>query len=59
MDDRLKTLPVGIASYVTGEYVLWGEMLAATTLVSIPVFLFASATQKYLVSGLTAGAVKG
>lgn len=59
LSDRLRTLPVGIASYVTGEYVLWGEMLAATTLVSIPVVIFAGLTQRYLVAGLTAGAVKG
>ena len=57
--DQLKTLPLGVANYVTAESTHWGEAMAAATLLSVPVFVFASIVQRQLVSGLTAGAVKG
>jgi multiple sugar transport system permease protein len=57
--DEMKTLPLGVARYVSGEGSRWGEAMAAATLLSLPVFVFASIVQKHLVSGLTAGAVKG
>jgi len=57
--DSLKTLPLGVANYVTAESTHWGEAMAAATVLSLPVVIFASLVQKNLVSGLTAGAVKG
>ena len=54
-----KTAPVAIASYNTYEGVFWGRMTAAGTLIMLPVLLFGFAVQKYLIAGLTAGAVKG
>ncbi len=57
--DSLKTLPLGVANYVTAESTHWGEAMAAATVLSVPVVIFASLVQKNLVSGLTAGAVKG
>lgn len=57
--EELKTLPLGVARYVSTEGSKWGEAMAAATLLSIPVFLFAALVQRQLVSGLTAGAVKG
>lgn len=54
-----RTLPVGLYLYI-GEFTTsWGEMLAAATLTTIPVLILFIFLQKYLVSGLTAGAVKG
>jgi ABC-type glycerol-3-phosphate transport system permease component len=58
VDDTLKTLPVVIVDYHTRESVQWTQILASSTVISIPSFLFALFAQKYLVSGLTAGAVK-
>lgn len=52
------TLPVGIASLVSQYELLWGEMSAAGTIAIVPIAAFAMAVQKYLVRGLTLGAVK-
>jgi multiple sugar transport system permease protein len=53
------TLPVGIASRVTQYEIQWGAMSAAGVVAMLPVLVFASAAQRYLVRGLSLGAVKG
>ena len=53
------TLPVGIAARVTQYEIKWGAMSAAGVVAMLPVLVFASAVQKYLVRGLSLGAVKG
>jgi multiple sugar transport system permease protein len=53
------TLPVGIASRVTQYEIKWGAMSAAGVVAMLPVLVFATAVQKYLVRGLSLGAVKG
>jgi multiple sugar transport system permease protein len=53
------TLPVGIASHVTQYEIQWGAMSAAGVIAMLPVLVFASAAQRYLVRGLSLGAVKG
>jgi multiple sugar transport system permease protein len=53
------TLPVGIASRVTQYEIKWGAMSAAGVVAMLPVLVFASAAQRYLVRGLSLGAVKG
>ncbi|MGH9673534.1 MAG: carbohydrate ABC transporter permease [Bryobacteraceae bacterium] len=53
------TLPVGIASSVTQYEIKWGAMSAAGVVAMAPVFVFAAVVQKYLVRGLSLGAVKG
>lgn len=53
------TLAVGIKNYLYPQKYLWGDFAAAAILSGLPitiVFLFA---QKWMVSGLTAGGVKG
>jgi multiple sugar transport system permease protein len=54
-----KTLPVVISTFISDQYMRWGEMSAMGSLMIIPVMIFALGTQKYLVRGLTFGAVKG
>jgi multiple sugar transport system permease protein len=54
-----KTLPVMISTFMSDQYLRWGEMSAMGSLMIIPVMIFSAATQKYLVRGLTFGAVKG
>ncbi len=54
-----KTLPVRIASFITDKGTQWGPMSAMSTIIVLPVMAFALLTQRYLVRGLTAGAVKG
>ena len=53
------TLPVGIASRVTQYEIQWGAMSAAGVVAMLPVLIFAAAAQRYLVRGLSLGAVKG
>lgn len=52
------TLPVGIYGFVSQFEVLWGEMSAVSTVAIIPIILFTLLVQRYLVRGLTFGAVK-
>lgn len=54
-----QTFPVGLLSFVGKFSVDFGQMMAAGVLALIPACLFFVFIQKYLVQGLTAGAVKG
>ena len=53
------TFPVGLLSFVSKFSVDFGQMMAAGVLALIPACLFFFFIQRYLVQGLTAGAVKG
>src|SRR5215472_6983472 len=53
------TFPVGLLSFISKFSVDFGQMMAAGIIALIPAFLFFVLIQKYLVRGLTAGAVKG
>jgi multiple sugar transport system permease protein len=53
------TFPVGLLSFVSKFSVDFGQMMAAGVLALIPVCGFFFLIQRYLVQGLTAGAVKG
>jgi multiple sugar transport system permease protein len=57
--DAAMTLPVGIAGRVTQYEIKWGVMSAAASVAMVPILVFALALQKYLVRGLSLGAVKG
>lgn len=56
--DAAMTLPVGIAGRVTQYEIKWGVMSAAGVVAIVPILAFALAVQKYLVRGLSLGAVK-
>ena len=53
------TAPVGLKFFVGGFSSLWGYFAAGSIIVSLPVVALFLFLQKYLVSGLTAGGVKG
>lgn len=54
-----KTLPVAIFDFVGYASIDWGGLMAAASVVTLPIMLIALFVQKYVVSGLTAGATKG
>ena len=55
-----KTLPVWLAGYLdVNRGVDWGAIMAGSTLIAVPVIIFFLVVQGRMVSGLTAGAVKG
>jgi len=54
-----RTLPVAVYNVLTFEQVSWGPLAAAALLVTAPVLLLTLIAQKEIVTGLTAGGVKG
>lgn len=58
IDESKKTLPVVIADFASRDSMMQGDVLAASLVVCIPSFIFALFAQKYLIGGLTSGAVK-
>jgi ABC-type glycerol-3-phosphate transport system permease component len=56
---EMRTLPVGMNDYI-GQYgIRYGELMASSVMVSIPVVLVFFFLQRQFVAGLTAGSVKG
>lgn len=56
---QVRTLPVALANLVGGHEIQWGDIGALTVIAIVPVVLLALALQRYVVRGLTFGAVKG
>ncbi|WP_405792888.1 carbohydrate ABC transporter permease [Streptomyces sp. NBC_01506] len=57
-NDETRTLAVGLQGYATQNDVYWNQIMAASLVVSVPVVAGFLLLQRYLVAGLTAGAVK-
>jgi len=55
----LMTLPVGLGMMIIGDVQPWGELTAASLFMAVPVFILYAVGQRFMVAGLTAGAVKG
>jgi len=53
------TLAVGSKYYLYEQKYLWGDFAAAAVLSGLPITLVFLAAQRWIVSGLTAGGVKG
>jgi multiple sugar transport system permease protein len=54
-----RTAPVAVVNFMNYEGWEWGKIAAGGSLVMAPVLVFSMMVRRYLVSGLTAGAVKG
>jgi multiple sugar transport system permease protein len=54
-----RTAPVAALGYIRYMYVAWGPLTAAGTLITLPVLLFVLIFQRWLVRGLTLGAIHG
>lgn len=57
--ERTKTLPIAIYNFVSYAEINWGAVMAAATIIIAPAMVMTMFFQKYVVKGLTAGAVKG
>jgi len=57
--EESKTLPLGLQTYVGRRSVRWGAMMGAGFIATLPVLGILIFLQKYMVEGLSAGAVKG
>src|SRR5215212_437528 len=57
--DSQKTLTLGLIGLVRGDTFPWGPMMAASLLGALPPVLVYIISQKWVVSGLSAGSVKG
>jgi multiple sugar transport system permease protein len=58
-DVKLRTLPVGLSTFITGDVYGWGFLMAGAVLTTLPVIGAYVYLQKYMVEGLTAGSVMG
>lgn len=56
---QARTITTGLAQYVTVTGTNWGEMAAVALVSLLPAILLLSLVQRYIVQGLTFGAVKG
>lgn len=54
-----KTLPVAIYGFISYTDINWGGLMAGSVIVTIPIIVISMFLQKYIIKGLTAGAVKG
>jgi len=53
-----QTVPVGIANFTNLHYIPWGDIAAASIVVTIPLVLLVLLFQRHIIDGLTQGAVK-
>lgn len=57
--DANKTIPTALNGFITSYNIDWGSMTAAAVLTIIPTMVLFAFASKYIVQGLTSGAVKG
>ena len=53
------TAPVAVVNFMNYEGWEWGRIAAGGTMIMLPVLVFSFVVRRYLVSGLTGGAIKG
>ena len=58
-NDQARTIPVAIVMFSGYHTTPWGQILAAVTVVTLPVALMVLILQRRIIAGLTAGALKG
>jgi multiple sugar transport system permease protein len=56
---RTRTVPVAIYNFISYAQIDWGGLMAAAVVITLPVLVLAIVTQRYVIRGLTAGAIKG
>ena len=60
VDQHSRTIAVGLQSFIRGQYANnWGPFAAGSIIASVPLVAIFLSLQRYIISGLTAGSVKG
>ena len=60
VDMNSRTIAVGLQGFIGGQYSQnWGAFAAGSIIASVPIVIIFLSLQKYIISGLTAGSVKG
>lgn len=54
-----RTLPTAVFKFISYTEINWGGLMAAAVVITVPILLISLMLQKYIIKGLTAGAVKG
>lgn len=54
-----RTIPVNISLFLTEHNIDWGRIMAMGMLIAIPPIIFTFVASKQIITGMTAGAVKG
>lgn len=57
--NKTRTVPVAIYNFISYASIDWGGLMAAATVITLPILILAIVTQRYVIRGMTAGAVKG
>ncbi|CAM4229017.1 MAG: carbohydrate ABC transporter permease [Paenibacillus macerans] len=58
-DDSMRTVPVGIALFPSNYELPWGDMAAASIVVTVPLIALVLIFQQKIIAGLTSGGIKG
>ncbi|MDE2858593.1 MAG: carbohydrate ABC transporter permease [Chloroflexota bacterium] len=56
---KASVLSIAVAGFVSDKGIQWGPMAAMSVVMIVPMIIFALFAQKYLIRGITFGAVKG
>ena len=56
---KTMTVPVAVFQFISYEEINWGGLAAAASVITIPPLIMTVFIQKYMIKGLTSGAVKG
>lgn len=57
--DANKTIPIGLASMLGSYDIRWGEIMAGSTIITLPLLVIFVFLSRYFIKGLAAGAMKG
>ncbi|HEY9575156.1 MAG TPA: carbohydrate ABC transporter permease [Lachnospiraceae bacterium] len=58
-EQSMRTVPVGIALFPSNYQLPWGDMAAASIVVTVPLIILVLLFQKHIIAGLTTGGMKG
>lgn len=57
--NKTMTVPVAVFQFISYDEINWGGLAAAASIITIPPLIMTVFVQKYMIKGLTSGAVKG